>query len=58
MKKCAETVRQYLYNINVKMNDLWNKNGAGEFDYQHLVPLDVLRNDDAFYDYIVSSNNE
>lgn len=56
-KKAGEQtdfVRQYLYDVYVKLNDLEGTN----FDVMQLVPFEVLEADKTFFDYIYAKNDE
>lgn len=54
----AHTIEDYLFEINCRMNQMWTPNGAGAVDIQHIVPLEMMKEDKMFFDYIFNSNNE
>ncbi|XP_037038234.1 cap-specific mRNA (nucleoside-2'-O-)-methyltransferase 1 [Bradysia coprophila] len=49
----TDTIRQHLFDINQEM---WNNPNA-DVDTLELVPLDILTEDQGFFNYIVESNN-
>ncbi|XP_075060543.1 cap-specific mRNA (nucleoside-2'-O-)-methyltransferase 1 [Mixophyes fleayi] len=52
LKAGIEDVRNYLFTVNLRLNVLRNS----DQDVNLLVPLEVLRGDRPFYDYMVRSN--
>ncbi|KAM4040522.1 LOW QUALITY PROTEIN: cap-specific mRNA (nucleoside-2'-O-)-methyltransferase 1 [Anomaloglossus baeobatrachus] len=52
LKVGSEDVRNYLFTVNLRLNQLRNS----EQDVTLVVPLEVLRGDRQFYDYMVRSN--
>ncbi|XP_040286721.1 cap-specific mRNA (nucleoside-2'-O-)-methyltransferase 1 [Bufo bufo] len=52
LKVGTEDVRNYLFTVNLRLNQLRNS----EQDVNLVVPLEVLRGDRQFYDYMVRSN--
>uniref|UniRef100_H3ADY8 Cap-specific mRNA (nucleoside-2'-O-)-methyltransferase 1 n=1 Tax=Latimeria chalumnae TaxID=7897 RepID=H3ADY8_LATCH len=51
--KCGtEAVRDYLFTINLRLNQLRNS----ESDVNEVVPLDVIRGDSEFYEHMIRSN--
>lgn len=48
-------IRDYMFYIN----ENFNKYGEANTDeINEIVPIDIMKNDTSFYNYIVSSNNE
>uniref|UniRef100_A0A8C5SC43 Cap-specific mRNA (nucleoside-2'-O-)-methyltransferase 1 n=1 Tax=Laticauda laticaudata TaxID=8630 RepID=A0A8C5SC43_LATLA len=52
LKAGIEEVRDYLFTVNIKINQLRNS----EQDVNLVVPLEVIRGDHDFYDYMICSN--
>lgn len=52
LKAGIEEVRDYLFTVNIKINQLRNS----EQDVNLVVPLEVIRGDHDFYDYMIHSN--
>ncbi|XP_044128802.1 cap-specific mRNA (nucleoside-2'-O-)-methyltransferase 1 isoform X2 [Bufo gargarizans] len=52
LKVGTEDVRNYLFTVNLRLNQLRNS----EQDVNLVVPLEVLRGDRQYYDYMVRSN--
>ncbi|KAF4528697.1 hypothetical protein B566_EDAN017238 [Ephemera danica] len=46
------SIRDYLYEVNLKLNNKRSKS-----DVMELVPVDILKEDTQFYDFIYESNN-
>ncbi|XP_035670765.1 cap-specific mRNA (nucleoside-2'-O-)-methyltransferase 1-like [Branchiostoma floridae] len=52
LKPGYEVVEEYLFNVNIQMNRLKNT----EVDVNEVVPLDIIKKDSQFFQYMVSSN--
>ncbi|CAH1792799.1 unnamed protein product [Owenia fusiformis] len=54
LREDHKDIYDYLYKVNCQINNL--KSATQTKDVQEIVPLDVIREDTEFYDYIVTSN--
>lgn len=54
LKSGIDEVRDYLFAVNIKLNQLRNS----EQDVNLVVPLEVIKNDQDFYEYMVQSNEK
>lgn len=54
LKLGTEDVRDYLFMVNIRLNQLRNS----DVDVNLVVPLNVIKGDQDFYDYIVQSNEK
>lgn len=52
LKVGIDDVRDYLFSVNIKLNQLRNT----DFDVNLVVPLDVIKGDHEFTDYMIRSN--
>uniref|UniRef100_A0A8C3L598 Cap-specific mRNA (nucleoside-2'-O-)-methyltransferase 1 n=1 Tax=Chrysolophus pictus TaxID=9089 RepID=A0A8C3L598_CHRPC len=52
LKLGIDDVREYLFMVNIRLNQLRNS----DVDVNLVVPLNVIKDDQDFYDYIVQSN--
>lgn len=52
LKSGIDDVREYLFMVNIKLNQLRNS----DMDVNLVVPLEVIKGDHEFYDYMVQSN--
>ncbi|XP_039385955.1 cap-specific mRNA (nucleoside-2'-O-)-methyltransferase 1 [Mauremys reevesii] len=52
LKSGIDDVREYLFMVNIKLNQLRNS----DLDVNLVVPLEVIKGDHEFYDYMVRSN--
>uniref|UniRef100_UPI00398EE298 cap-specific mRNA (nucleoside-2'-O-)-methyltransferase 1-like n=1 Tax=Pristiophorus japonicus TaxID=55135 RepID=UPI00398EE298 len=52
LKSMTDPVRDYLFTVNLKLNQLRNS----ELDVNCVVPLDTIRSDSDFFEYMVKSN--
>ncbi|KAK6489450.1 cap-specific mRNA (nucleoside-2'-O-)-methyltransferase 1-like isoform X1 [Huso huso] len=52
LKPGIDAVREYLFTVNLKLNHLRNT----EKDVNLVVPLDILKGDTEFYEYMICSN--
>lgn len=52
LKPGADAVREYLFKVNLKLNQLRNS----ENDVIEVVPQTVIKDDPDFYQFMVSSN--
>ena len=51
----VDNVRDYLLAVNRQFDKYGD---ASEEEVNEIVPLDILKNDKMFYDYLLNSNNE
>ena len=54
LKLGIDDVRDYLFTVNIRLNQLRNS----DVDVNLVVPLNVIKGDQDFYDYIVQSNEK
>lgn len=54
LKPGADPVREYLFTINLKLNQLRDK----ESDVSEVVPLDIIKGDTDFFNYMIVSNEK
>uniref|UniRef100_A0A7M4EUI6 Cap-specific mRNA (nucleoside-2'-O-)-methyltransferase 1 n=1 Tax=Crocodylus porosus TaxID=8502 RepID=A0A7M4EUI6_CROPO len=54
LKLGIDDVREYLFMVNIKLNQLRNSN----LDVNLVVPVDVIKGDQEFYDYMGADNSE
>lgn len=54
LKLGIDDVRDYLFMVNIRLNQLRNS----DVDVNLVVPLNVIKGDQDFYDYIVQSNEK
>lgn len=54
LKLGIDDVREYLFMVNIRLNQLRNS----DVDVNLVVPLNVIKDDQDFYDYIVQSNEK
>lgn len=54
LKSGIEDVRAYLFTVNIRLNQLRNS----DVDVNLIVPLNVLKDNQDFYNYIVQSNEK
>lgn len=54
LKLGTDDVREYLFMVNIRLNQLRNS----DVDVNLVVPLNVIKDDQDFYDYIVQSNEK
>lgn len=52
LKPGADAVREYMFKVNLKLNQLKNT----EMDVTDVVPLDIIKDDTDFYQFMVKSN--
>ena len=52
LKPGADAVREYMFKINLKLNQLKNT----DKDVTEVVPLDIIKDDTDFYQFMVKSN--
>ncbi|XP_062406548.1 cap-specific mRNA (nucleoside-2'-O-)-methyltransferase 1 [Sardina pilchardus] len=52
LKPGSDAVREYLFTVNIKLNQLRNK----ELDVNEVVPLDIIRSDTDFFHHMIHSN--
>lgn len=52
LKVGIDDVREYLFSVNIKLNQLRNTDS----DVNLVVPLDVIKGDHEFTDYMIRSN--
>lgn len=52
LKPGSDAVREYMFRINLKLNQLKNT----ERDITEVVPLSIIKDDTDFYQYMVNSN--
>ncbi|XP_062871033.1 cap-specific mRNA (nucleoside-2'-O-)-methyltransferase 1 [Trichomycterus rosablanca] len=52
LKPGSEAVREYLFTVNLKLNQFRNS----ERDVTEVVPLDIIKGDTEFYQYMMESN--
>lgn len=53
----TDAIRRHLFDINQRMWDVSKSDPHNQLDILELVPLEVLKKDSNFFDYIVRSNN-
>lgn len=56
MKEC-ESIIEYLYQVNDELNKTFRNEGIND-DISEIVPLDVMKNDTDFYNYMKNSNEK
>lgn len=56
MKDC-ESVIEYLFQVNDELNRTFRNEGIND-DISEIVPLDVMKNDTVFFNYMKSSNEK
>lgn len=54
LKSGIEDVRDYLFRVNIRLNQLRNS----DVDVNLIVPLNVIKDNQDFYNYIVQSNEK
>ncbi|XP_048830226.1 cap-specific mRNA (nucleoside-2'-O-)-methyltransferase 1-like isoform X1 [Brienomyrus brachyistius] len=54
LKPGSDPVREYLFTINLKLNQLRDK----ELDVNEVVPLDIIKGDTDFFNYMIVSNEK
>lgn len=52
LKPCSDAVREYMFRVNLKLNQLRNT----ETDVTEVVPLNIIKEDTDFYQFMVNSN--
>jgi len=52
LKPGSDAVREYMFKINLKLNQLRNK----DTDVTEVVPLSIIKEDADFYQFMVNSN--
>lgn len=52
LKSGIDEVRDYLFAVNMKLNQLHKS----DQDVNFVVPLEVIKGDHEFYDYMIQSN--
>ena len=56
MRILRDTVRAYMYEINTLLNQY--KADSEPNDVQSIVPMNILKENEQFYEYIRNSNNQ
>lgn len=54
LKPGSEAVREYMFRVNLKLNQLRNK----DTDVTEVVPLSIIKDDNDFYQFMVNSNEK
>lgn len=54
LKSGIDDVRDYLFTVNIRLNQLRNS----DVDVNLIVPLNVIKDNQDFYNYIVQSNEK
>jgi len=52
----SEPIQRYLFSLNERMCQIWPGVSLSNIDIQEVVPYDVLRQDNPFFQYIYDSN--
>jgi len=52
----SEPIQQYLFSLNERMCHIWPGVSCSNIDVEEVVPYDVMRQDEPFFQYIYDSN--